>query len=131
MMNRKCTIPGCDKPLKARGLCSMHHQRWWRNGDPLVLKQQIMKICKVKDCGEPAKCKGYCSVHYARWRKHGDPNHVREVIRICTVENCGKKHRARGLCASHYQIWARNRDLLKSGDSNKINFRKLLYRNMP
>ncbi|GIP39903.1 hypothetical protein J31TS4_31830 [Paenibacillus sp. J31TS4] len=102
-----CKIDGCEKKVKAKGLCSMHHQRWWRNGDPLFLKQQIKKICKEEGCGELAKCKGYCTVHYARWRKYGDPQQVRQVIATCTVEGCDKKHRARGMCASHYQIWSR------------------------
>lgn len=109
MMSEFCKIDGCKKTVKAKGMCSMHHQRWWRNGDPKFLKRDIKKVCKVDDCGEDAKCKGYCTVHYARWRKYGDPNQVREVIRTCTVEGCNRNHRARGLCASHYQTWARRK----------------------
>jgi len=29
-----CTIPGCPKPLRARGWCAMHWSRWRRHGDP-------------------------------------------------------------------------------------------------
>jgi hypothetical protein len=29
-----CSIPGCGKPHKGRGLCSAHHARMLRNGDP-------------------------------------------------------------------------------------------------
>jgi hypothetical protein len=31
-----CSIPDCGKPAKARGWCSAHHERWRKNGDPLV-----------------------------------------------------------------------------------------------
>lgn len=31
-----CTILGCDKPLKARGLCNAHWARWSRNGDASI-----------------------------------------------------------------------------------------------
>lgn len=29
-----CSIAGCDKPVKAKGWCSIHWQRWWKHGDP-------------------------------------------------------------------------------------------------
>lgn len=29
-----CRIEGCNKPVKARGWCSMHYARWERWGDP-------------------------------------------------------------------------------------------------
>lgn len=32
---RLCSIPGCDKPHKARGWCTMHYTRWKSHGDPL------------------------------------------------------------------------------------------------
>ena len=27
-----CTVEGCDRPLKGRGLCVMHYNRWDRHG---------------------------------------------------------------------------------------------------
>jgi len=27
-----CTVEGCDRPLKSRGLCVMHYNRWDRHG---------------------------------------------------------------------------------------------------
>lgn len=29
-----CNVNGCDRPIKARGLCAMHYPRWRRTGDP-------------------------------------------------------------------------------------------------
>ena len=28
-----CVVNGCDRPIKARGLCGAHHQRWNKTGD--------------------------------------------------------------------------------------------------
>jgi len=37
MPERTCSIPGCDRPVKAksRGWCNRHDLRWRRHGDPL------------------------------------------------------------------------------------------------
>lgn len=32
--SRICSIPDCDKASQARGWCSLHYQRWKRNGSP-------------------------------------------------------------------------------------------------
>jgi HNH endonuclease len=36
MAKRSCTVPGCERPLKARGYCGSHYGKWYRTGDPLV-----------------------------------------------------------------------------------------------
>lgn len=32
---RRCSIPECRKPVKAKGWCNGHYRRWAANGDPL------------------------------------------------------------------------------------------------
>jgi len=39
MAKSTCTIEGCSKPLKGRGYCSMHWNRWKRHGSPHVVQQ--------------------------------------------------------------------------------------------
>ncbi len=34
MSNRTCSVEGCGRLHLARGLCSLHYQRWKRFGDP-------------------------------------------------------------------------------------------------
>lgn len=36
MDERICSIKGCGKPLRARGWCVKHYNRWRRHGDPLT-----------------------------------------------------------------------------------------------
>jgi hypothetical protein len=33
---RQCSIPGCNRPHEARGLCKACYSRWLRYGDPLA-----------------------------------------------------------------------------------------------
>ena len=34
-----CSVAGCKRVLKARGLCGTHYKRWWRYGDPHIVKR--------------------------------------------------------------------------------------------
>jgi len=62
-----CSIEGCIKTVKAKGLCAMHHQRMLRHGDPNMVRPRRVKKsieCKWVNCDEEAVSKGYCSKHY-------------------------------------------------------------------
>ena len=46
MSEKTCTEDGCDKAMWARGWCSMHYSRWYRNNsDP------VYDTCPSPDCG--------------------------------------------------------------------------------
>ena len=49
MADRTCTIPGCDSPHRARGMCKSHYNRWNYSGSPSAPAEEL--ACKV--CGEP------------------------------------------------------------------------------
>lgn len=62
-----CNIENCSKPLKAKGLCSMHHQRMLRHGDPNTVRPRRVRIqseCMWVSCHAPATTKGLCPRHY-------------------------------------------------------------------
>ncbi|WP_459390519.1 hypothetical protein [Paenibacillus sp. CAU 1782] len=62
-----CGIAGCDKSVKAKSLCAMHHQRMLRHGDPNTVRPRRIKKtveCSWVNCGEQAVSKGFCSRHY-------------------------------------------------------------------
>jgi len=34
-----CSIEGCKGEYEAKGYCGKHYKRWWKYGDPLIMKQ--------------------------------------------------------------------------------------------
>lgn len=48
-MTKSCSIPGCEKRVRARGWCSTHYSRWERFGDPLA------KVRAIAGDGEPER----------------------------------------------------------------------------
>lgn len=65
-----CSISGCAKGVFGRGWCQTHYGRWWRNGDPLVVKlDPLPERCAISGCDRRPKAKGLCNTHYERKRK--------------------------------------------------------------
>lgn len=65
-ISRLCSIPGCDKPYSARGMCRAHYASWGRRASPIS--------CTVEGCGAPQDRLGLCTAHYMRQRRNnGDP----------------------------------------------------------
>lgn len=68
-----CSIDGCPKAVKSRGLCPMHLNRLYRHGDPTVVARPAPpRLCSVDACDRDATQRGWCNAHYQRWAKHGD-----------------------------------------------------------
>jgi len=77
MLERACEVADCDRPIKARGLCSTHYHRWWRTGTPegVVERRTEHGECTVDGCTNvDAGPHGYCAMHVTRVRRHGDPD---------------------------------------------------------
>jgi len=118
MAGTVCTINGCDREGKSRGLCRAHYLRW-RKGQDLSDARPIRKLrknpepCSVKSCDILASSLGWRSGHYQRWVATGDvrpkaPLSPRRKMPpgTCSVEGCGDPRLARGMCRIHYyQIW--------------------------
>ena len=54
----------------------MHYQRWLKNGDPLITKEQPKgsrknAICSVDDCSLPVHARCLCNKHWQRFYHHG------------------------------------------------------------
>lgn len=41
MIERTCSVDGCEDPHRARGWCGSHYQRWHKYGDPLATKERL------------------------------------------------------------------------------------------
>jgi 5-methylcytosine-specific restriction endonuclease McrA len=73
--SKQCIAEGCEKPVSARGWCSIHYERWRRgaSANASIRPYGTKGICLADGCEKPATHKSWCLLHYARWRKHGDP----------------------------------------------------------
>lgn len=74
MTQRPCTVDGCGKRPRARGLCAMHYCRLWRKrkkgevstwGDA-ERRGRTQEPCAVSGCGRVVLAKKLCSMHYRR-----------------------------------------------------------------
>lgn len=74
---KKCEVIGCKKDTKSRGMCSMHHARLLKYGDPLQSKYTTSGTCL--ECHEKvqgrrgAYCSEPCRLRFLR-RKHRREN---------------------------------------------------------
>lgn len=60
-----CSVLGCNKPSRTRGMCKNHFAVWWR--------QNGTTPCSVEGCARSSELRGYCLKHYSRWSRYGDP----------------------------------------------------------
>lgn len=117
MADKKCSVPGCNRPHNCRGYCQRHYDTWRKTGDALnrpKLKRVVgdWQKCVVVDCPAVAVSKGYCGKHYQRHRKTGDPMGLlvpnRGGVKLmknggpCAAEGCGEKSYTKGYCRRHY-----------------------------
>ncbi len=67
-----CSVDGCHRPHRARGLCNTHWARVYRYGwpDPLTPPPPPPDVpplpCRVADCDGKRFGYGYCQTHYRR-----------------------------------------------------------------
>lgn len=96
-----CSIPGCNKKAKCKGLCSAHYeQRRPNKGVKVGPKPQV---CTVDGCSLKVLAKGLCSIHYDRKRNHGGTHDARaqKKNRKCSVSGCNEPHFGGGYCRTH------------------------------
>lgn len=74
---KTCTIEGCERPHRARGLCTTHRYRL-DNGLPMeveVRQYEHERTCKVEGCERTRVGGGdgtYCAMHRRRMDRHGE-----------------------------------------------------------
>lgn len=93
---KECSVPGCPRQPKCRGMCNSHYSRWYYKGDPgpaeLQRYGQNHHQCGWTDCTRTARTKGYCDKHYQRVFHHGG-EHAWRQLRLRRIS--GRKHPAR------------------------------------
>ncbi|WP_027947193.1 hypothetical protein [Amycolatopsis taiwanensis] len=69
-----CTIKGCTRNRKAKGLCNNHYQQLRRAGR--VTAPEKDTHCSVDGCTNTRTARGYCLGHYTNWKRTGNPEHA-------------------------------------------------------
>ncbi len=97
LVERTCSVEGCEKRHYGRGYCSAHHSRWKRHGDPLAGQRPkgLALECESDGCREQQRAQGLCQAHYKEWWK--------AQRKPCSVDGCDTPADSRGLCPRHYQ----------------------------
>lgn len=83
MIDRTCSVAGCQRSVLARGWCSLHYNRQLTTGDlgidrpaRIVNPRTADGLCSIDGCEKPFFSRGWCSAHYSRWRRYGDLNNA-------------------------------------------------------
>jgi hypothetical protein len=77
-------MPDCERTVRQQMLCSKHHARFVKYGDPAFTKlpptwDRPARYCLVDGCGREHYCKDMCTVHYQRAARYGDPLHTERM----------------------------------------------------
>lgn len=83
MSERKCSVPGCNRQVHAKGLCAMHHKRLWRYGDPTYSPERHSKWkgveCLINGCHNQVRHSGLCNRHLMLKKRDNLEKPVRHV----------------------------------------------------
>lgn len=104
-----CSVDGCGRDVRARGLCGGHYQRLRKTGsvgDGVIRAHGRQdSTCSVDGCSAGARARGLCSAHYRRVLLTGAAGGTvarRWPARTCFVFGCGRDHYSKGWCTMHY-----------------------------
>jgi len=102
---RRCGLPGCDKPHKAKGYCERHYKQWKKGRLEIVVSlesAQKRELKAVRRFGA-AKSDGRERVAVpgaSRSSRRADETAAKTC---CRVNGCGSPARRNGYCIAHYR----------------------------
>ena len=71
---KTCTVQGCKRAYRAKGLCSFHYKKWRRS--ELEAKPGRYVTCSKPECKKKVVAHGLCQEHYDAWKKSRKKNQV-------------------------------------------------------
>lgn len=102
-----CSVGGCNRPHRAKGLCMMHYKRLRGYGSLDRTKKGAHPHCEV--CGEPTTARGLCHRHYYTWLRHGDPrftDNKRALLSETYIDDTGYEKTRGGKGVPYHRIVA-------------------------
>ncbi len=126
-MKPNCIVEGCDKEVKARGLCDKHYLQARRAGrldefgGPGRGKHapETHRACPgVVSCGKPHLARGLCNACYQLRRKDGTLPLLPIVNagKACSVDGCKNRAQGLGYCGTHYDRFKKYGDPLGTAE---------------
>ncbi len=67
-----CTVAGCKRAYRAKGLCFFHYKKW-RRGE-LEKRPARYDTCAKPECKKKVVGHGLCQEHYDAWKKSRKKN---------------------------------------------------------
>jgi hypothetical protein len=64
---KTCTVAGCKRAYRAKGLCFFHYQKW-RRGE-LESRPARYVTCSKPECKKKVFQHGLCQEHFDAWKK--------------------------------------------------------------
>lgn len=118
-----CRNDGCDKSVKARGLCDKHYLKARRSGNLDMFDgpgrgryaPETSRTCTgVPECGKNEHARGFCNSCYQMRTKIGELKKLPLVNagNRCKANGCGNDAKSLGLCATHYDRFKKYGDPL-------------------
>ena len=104
--NKKCSLDGCNRPHKAKGLCELHYRRRKSDIAPDKPLKGYGKKCTLEGCNREFFAKGLCRIHYGRKqqgiRLDKPIPECAKVEKLCAHEGCNRPARTRLYCSLHH-----------------------------
>lgn len=74
-MIKMCSVEGCDRQARTKGMCAKHYNNFLRTGSAVADKpwgKYIPKAkCSVEGCGREVSAQGFCHNHYNNHTENG------------------------------------------------------------
>jgi hypothetical protein len=69
---KTCSVQGCKRAYRAKGLCFFHYKKW-RRGE-LEAKPRRYVTCSKPECKKKVVAHGLCEQHFEAWKKSRKKN---------------------------------------------------------
>ena len=63
---KTCTVQGCKRAYRAKGLCFFHYKKWRR--EELEGRPARYDTCSNENCKKKVKEHGLCEEHFGAWK---------------------------------------------------------------